>query len=40
MISLSTTVSGEPGPADPISVGVTTRILGILEKVFDDVCKH
>lgn len=23
-----------------VSVGVTTRILGILEKVFDDVCKR
>lgn len=29
-----------PTTRSPVSVGVTTRILGILEKVFDDVCKH
>lgn len=28
-----------PTARSPVSVGVTTRILGILEKVFDDVCK-
>jgi hypothetical protein len=27
-----------PTTRDPVSVGVTTRILGILEKVLDDVC--
>jgi hypothetical protein len=29
-----------PTTRDPVSVGVTTRILGILEKVFDDVCRN
>jgi len=29
-----------PTTRNPVSVGVTTRILGILEKVFDDVCKR
>jgi hypothetical protein len=29
-----------PITRSPVSVGVTTRILGILEKVFDDVCKR
>jgi len=29
-----------PTTRSPVSVGVTTRILGILEKVFDDVCKR
>jgi hypothetical protein len=29
-----------PTTRSPVSVGVTTRILGILEEVFDDVCKR
>jgi hypothetical protein len=29
-----------PTTRDPVSVGVTTRILGILERVFDDVCSN
>jgi hypothetical protein len=29
-----------PTGRTPVSVGVTTRILGILEEVFDDVCKR
>lgn len=29
-----------PTSRSPVSVGVTTRILGILEKVYDDVCKR
>ena len=29
-----------PTTRDPVSAGVTTRILGILEKVFDDVCSN
>lgn len=29
-----------PTTRSPVSVGVTTKILGILEKVFDDVCKR
>jgi hypothetical protein len=29
-----------PTSRSPVSVGVTTRILGILEGVFDDVCKR
>jgi hypothetical protein len=29
-----------PTGRDPVSVGVTTKILVILEKVFDDACKN
>jgi hypothetical protein len=29
-----------PTTRSPVSIGVTTRILGILEKVFDDVCRQ
>jgi hypothetical protein len=29
-----------PTTRDPVSVGVTTRILNYLEEVFDDVCQH
>lgn len=29
-----------PTTRNPVSIGVTKRILGILEKVYDDVCKR